>query len=84
MAHRARMDETGRAYMQQRAALVEHPFGTLKSWCTRMHFLLRGLAKVRAEMNLLMLSNFKRVLNILGIEAFRAYCNRRKAARRGQ
>ena len=84
MAHRARMDKKGRAYMKIRSALVEHPFGTLKQWCGRMHFLLRGLAKVRAEMNLLMLSyNFKRVLNIIGIEAFRAYCLRRKAAKGG-
>jgi transposase len=83
VAHRARMAATGRAYMKQRAALVEHPFGTLKSWCGRMHFLLRGLAKVRAEMSLLMLSyNFKRVLTILGVEAFRAYCLRRKALNR--
>lgn len=85
VAHRARMAATGRGYMKIRAALVEHPFGTLKSWCGRMHFLLRGLAKVRAEMSLLMLSyNFKRVLNILGIEAFRAYCARRKASNRGR
>jgi hypothetical protein len=33
-------------------------------------------------MDLLMLSyNFKRVLNILGVEAFRAYCLQRKARR---
>ena len=84
VAHRERMDAKGRAYMKIRSALVEHPFGTLKAWCGRMHFLLRGLAKVRAEMNLLMLSyNFKRVLNILGVEAFRAYCLRRKAAKGG-
>jgi hypothetical protein len=61
--------------MRQRAALCEHPFGTLKLWCGWTHFLLRGLDKVRAEMNLMMWSyNFKRVLNILGLEAFQAYC----------
>ena len=63
---------------RQRAALAEHPFGTLKLWCGWRHFLLRGLAKVQAELSLLMLSyNFKRVLTILGLEAWRAYCLQR-------
>ena len=71
--------------MKIRSALVEHPFGTLKQWCGRMHFLLRGLAKVRAEMNLLMLSyNFKRVLNIIGIEAFSGVLPPEKGRQRRQ
>ena len=66
--------------MKKRASLVEHPFGSLKLWLGWTHFLMRGLDKVRAEMNLLMLSyNFKRVLNILGIDAFREYCLMRRA-----
>jgi hypothetical protein len=82
LAHEKRMHQKGRAYMKRRAALAEHPFGTLKVWCGWLHFLTRGLEKVRAEMDLLMLSyNFKRVLNILGVEAFRAYCLQRKARR---
>lgn len=77
-AHRQRMAEEGRKMMHQRACLSEHPFGTLKLWCGWTHFLLRGLNKVRAELSLMMLSyNFKRVLNILGLEAFRAYCLQR-------
>lgn len=80
LAHEKRMNQTGREYMKRRAALAEHPFGTLKVWCGWLHFLTRGLKKVGAEMDLLMLSyNFKRVLSILGIEAFRAYCLQRKA-----
>ena len=80
VAHEERMHQKGRTYMKKRAALAEHPFGTLKVWCGWLHFLTRGLGKVRAEMDLLMLSyNFKRVLNILGVEAFRAYCLQRKA-----
>jgi len=80
-AHRARMAQAGRAMMRTRAALVEHPFGTLKLWCGWRHFLVRGLAKVQAEMSLLMLSyNFKRVLTILGLEAWRAYCLHRTGA----
>jgi len=74
-AHRVRMAEKGSDVMQQRAALVEHPFGTLKQWCGSTHFLLRGMEKVAAEMDLLMLCyNFKRVLSILGVDALRVYC----------
>ena len=40
---------------------------------------MRGLEKVRAEMELLMLSyNFKRVLNIIGIGTFREFCLQRR------
>jgi transposase len=77
-AHRARMAQAGRAMMATRAALVEHPFGTLKLWCGWRHFLVRGLAKVQGELSLLMLCyNFKRVLTILGLDAWRAYCLQR-------
>ena len=78
-AHRERMKAEGAEKMRQRAALCEHPFGTLKLWCGWTHFLLRGLEKVRAEFSLLMLAyNFRRVLNILGLEAFRTYCLNRR------
>jgi hypothetical protein len=44
--------------------------------------LLRGLEKVRAEWSLMMVSyNFKRVLSIFGLAAFRAYCITRKQQR---
>jgi hypothetical protein len=73
------MDQKGKEYMKKRASLAEHPFGTLKLWLGWTHFLMRGLDKVRAEMDLLMLSyNFKRALNIIGIEAFREYCLQRR------
>ncbi len=76
--HRQRMTSLGHEMMHQRACLAEHPFGTLKCWCGWTHFLLRGLRKVRAEMNLLMLCyNFKRLLSILGLQVFRAYCSQR-------
>jgi transposase len=79
-AHRARMAKEGQEKKRQRSALCEHPFGTLKLWCGWRHFLVRGLDKVRAEMSLLMLCyNFKRVLNILGLSAFRAYCLLRRS-----
>jgi transposase len=77
--HRVRMAEQGAEMMRQRASICEHPFGTLKLWCGWTHFLLRGLEKVQAELSLLMLSyNFKRVIHIIGLAAFRAFCTKRK------
>jgi transposase len=77
--HRQRMQAEGSRYMRLRAGLAEHPFGTLKVWCGWTHFLVRGFTKVRGEFHLLATCyNFKRVLNILGIEAFRAYCHQRQ------
>jgi transposase len=76
--HEERMAENGAEKMQERGALAEHPFGTLKLWLGWTHFLLRGLEKVVAELDLLITCyNFKRVLNIVGIDVFRAYCEQR-------
>jgi len=84
-AHRQRMVKDGPEKMRQRAATVEHIFGTLKQWCGWTHFLLRGLEKVQAELSLLMLAyNFKRVLTILGLPAFRAYCLARQIQNAGE
>jgi len=81
-AHRQRMAENGKGMMSKRAGMVEHPFGTLKTWFGGRHFLLRGLPKVSAEMEFSMFGyNFKRVLNILGLEKFRALCVERIANR---
>jgi transposase len=81
-AHRERMETKGAEMMRKRSELCEHPFGTLKRWCGWTHFLLRGLEKVRTEWALMMLSyNFKRVLSICGIAAFRAYCTTRTQQR---
>lgn len=78
--HRQRMQESGSEYMRKRAGLAEHPFGTLKVWCGWTHFLVRGLTKVQGEFHLLTTCyNFKRVLNLLGIAAFRSYCQQRQA-----
>jgi transposase len=83
-AHRERMTKEGPEKMRQRAAICEHVFGTLKQWCGWTHFLLRGLAKVRAELGLLMLAyNFKRMLKIVGLAAFRAYCMNRRLQNSG-
>jgi transposase len=54
--------------MQQRKTLSEHPFGTIKRGMDAGYFLLRGLAKVRAEMSLTVLAyNLKRVINLIGV-----------------
>ena len=80
-ALRRRMAVEGEAYLKQRKALAEHPFGTLKRWSGWDHFLVRGRKAVNGELGLMMLCyNFKRVLNILGIEGFRAYLAERKQA----
>ena len=73
--HRARMAEAAAALMmRRRAALAEHPFGTLKCRAGYRHFLLRGLHKVRGEWSLMALCyNFGRVLSILGLDRFLAY-----------
>jgi hypothetical protein len=59
--------------LKLRKQLVEHPFGTLKRPWNQGYFLLRSLAKVRAEMSLSVLAyNLRRVLNILGTQPLMA------------
>jgi len=54
--------------MQQRKALVEHPFGTMKRSWNQGYFLMRGLAHVRAEFSLTVLAyNLRRVLNLVAM-----------------
>ncbi len=61
--------------MRRRAGLVEHPFGTIKRWAGIDHFLMRGLEKCRGEFSLMALGyNFKRMVNELGVDAFREHC----------
>jgi transposase len=70
--HRSRMAQAeANTMMQRRAALAEHPFGTLKCRAGYRHFLVRGFAKVRGEWSLMALCyNFTRVLNIVGFDGF--------------
>jgi transposase len=83
--HRAHMDTPeAKARMRERGALCEHPFGTLKRWLGSDHFLLRGLEKAGAELALITHAyNFKRVLSIMGVEAFIAHCAERRRRREG-
>jgi hypothetical protein len=60
-----------------RRQIVEHPFGTIKSWMGSTHFRMKTLKHVGTEMALHVLAyNMKRVMQILGngglIEAMRA------------
>ena len=76
--HKQRMAQAGREKMRQRAALAEHPFGTLKCQMGWRHALVRGFKKVRGEMGLLILTyNFRRVLNLIGIDRLREACTQR-------
>ena len=54
--------------MNQRKCLSEHPFGTIKRALGNYYFLLKGFAKVEAEMSLFCLSyNLRRIINIIGV-----------------
>ena len=55
--------------MRKRREVVEHPFGTIKSWMGSTHFLTKGLNRVSTEMSLHVLAyNLKRVINIFGVK----------------
>jgi transposase len=71
--HRARMKDAA-GQMRRRAALAEHPFGTLKCRAGYRHFLVRGFNKVRGEWSLMALCyNFSRALEIIGLDRLIAY-----------
>jgi hypothetical protein len=53
---------------KQRKSLCEHPFGTVKRAMDGGYCLLKGKRKLVGEFSLLFMAyNFKRVINILGI-----------------
>jgi transposase len=53
---------------RRRQEMSEHPFGVVKRQWGYDHVLLKGIAKVDAEVNLIfMCYNLKRIINILGI-----------------
>jgi hypothetical protein len=83
LEHEDRLDEmeeklnTTPELMTVRKSMVEHPFGTIKSWTGATHFLTRRLYNVSTEMSLHVLAyNMKRMLKIIGqpelMEAIRA------------
>ena len=53
--------------MNARRSLVEHPFGTMKSWTNSNHFLTKRLSGVSTETSLQILAyNMKRAINLVG------------------
>ena len=53
--------------MLARRSLVEHPFGTMKSWTSANHFLTKRLSGVSTETSLQILAyNMKRAINLVG------------------
>lgn len=55
-----------------RQMIVEHPYGTIKRAMDAGYYLCRGMESVVGETSLILFAyNFKRVLNILGIEKLR-------------
>ncbi len=57
------------AIYKKRQMIVEHLFGTIKRWWDGGYFLTRGIEKVSTETALTYTAyNFKRVVNILGVE----------------
>lgn len=56
--------------MDNRKCLSEHPFGTIKRALGHYYFLLKGFAKVKAEVALFCLSyNLRRAINLKGVPA---------------
>lgn len=56
--------------MDNRKCLSEHPFGTIKRALGQYYFLLKGFAKVDAEMGLFCLSyNLRRAISLKGVPA---------------
>ena len=57
--------------MRSRRRIVEHPFGTIKSWMGNPHLLMKRLKNVKTEVGLHILAyNMKRVIAILGVGPF--------------
>ena len=66
------MLEESKEIVKKRGSIVEHPFGTIKRMLGWDYYLVRGKEKVSGENALIMFTyNFKRVLNILGVDIFR-------------
>jgi len=61
--------------VKKRGSIVEHPFGTIKRTLGWDHFLVRGKKKVLGENALIMFTyNFRRLLNLIGIDLFKKLC----------
>ena len=62
-------------YYRRRQAIVEHPYGTIKrQWGFSYIMTKRSIQRASADVGLIFTAyNLRRILNIIGIEAFRSY-----------
>jgi hypothetical protein len=61
--------------VRMRGSIVEYSFGTIKRTLGWNHFLVRSKKKVLGENALIMFTyNFKRLLNLIGINLFKKLC----------
>ncbi len=68
--------------LQQRKALVEHPFGTIKFWRHQGTLLTRGRRMVQAEWSLSALAyNLTRAMKVLGVPVLLAALRQRRQRR---
>ena len=74
--HKVKMQtKIAKDIVKKRGSMVEHQFGTIKRTLGWDHFLVRGKNKVSGENALIMFTyNFKRLLNLIGIELFKKLC----------
>ena len=77
-ANAKRLKENPKFY-RKRAALVEHPFGTIKDWNGRRDLLCRGIELAAVETRLSAFTyNFKRVLKLIGLNDLMSAINTRQ------
>lgn len=62
-------------YYKRRQAIVEHPYGTIKrQWGFNYIITKKGIERASADVGLMFTAyNLRRILNIVGIEAFKEY-----------
>ena len=67
-AYRQRLETVlGKSKVKLRKSLVEHPFGTIRSWMGKIPLLLRGREKVDTEINIYTTAyNIKRLISLKG------------------
>ena len=75
-ANRKRIEENPQTY-KKRQAIVEHPFGTIKrQWGFSYILTKKYLHRASADIGFMMLAyNLRRLINIIGKDAFREYLN---------
>lgn len=73
-ANRQRIEQN-KDYYRRRQAIVEHPYGTIKrQWGFSYIITKRSMQRASADVGLIFTAyNLRRILNSIGIEAFRSY-----------